>query len=70
MTKQQKLLLKSAILTMSFVQMSTTAIAPFLADIGRAFPEAPTEKVQFLMTFPSMSPTILESPVSVFSICF
>ncbi|MBR2262957.1 MAG: MFS transporter [Firmicutes bacterium] len=54
MTKQQKLLLKSAILTMSFVQMSTTAIAPFLADIGRAFPEAPTEKVQFLMTFPSI----------------
>ena len=47
-------LLKSAILTMSFVQMSTNGIAPFLADIARAFPEASTQKVQFLMTFPSI----------------
>ena len=54
MTKQQKLLLKGAILTMSFVQMSTNAIGPFLADIGQAFPEAATEKVQLLMTFPSI----------------
>ncbi len=54
----QSLLLKSAILTMSFVQLCTNAIGPFLADIGRAFPEAPTEKVQFLMTFPSLFGTV------------
>ena len=47
-------LLKAAILTMSFVQMSTNGIAPILADIAKAFPEASTQKVQFLMTFPSI----------------
>ena len=39
---------------MSFVQMSINGIAPILADIAETFPEASTQKVQFLMTFPSI----------------
>ena len=47
-------LLKAAILTMSFVQMGTNGIAPILAQIAAAFPEASAQTVQFLMTFPSI----------------
>lgn len=47
-------LLKAAILTMSFVQMGTNGIAPILAQIAAAFPEATSTSVQFLMTFPSI----------------
>lgn len=47
-------LLKGAILTMSFVQMGTNGIAPILAQIAAAFPEASSSTVQFLMTFPSI----------------
>ena len=46
--------IQAAILTMSLVQMSTNGIAPILSDLGRAFPEASTSAVQFLMTFPSL----------------
>lgn len=46
--------LKAAILTMSFVQMGTNGIAPILAQIAAAFPDASAQTVQFLMTFPSM----------------
>ena len=46
--------IKAAILTMSFVQMATNGIAPILADIAKAFPEASTTNIQFLMTFPSL----------------
>lgn len=46
--------IKAAILTMSFVQMATNGIAAVLADITKAFPEASTANIQFLMTFPSL----------------
>ena len=54
MNTKQKNLLKIAILTMSFVQMGTNGIAPILAQIAAAFPEASATRVQFLMTFPSI----------------
>ncbi len=39
---------------MSFVQMGTNGIAPILAQIAAAFPDASATRVQFLMTFPSI----------------
>ncbi len=54
MNTKQKNLLKIAILTMSFVQMGTNGIAPILAQIAAAFPDASATRVQFLMTFPSI----------------
>ena len=39
---------------MSFVQLGTNGIAPILAQIQAAFPEASAANVQFLMTFPSI----------------
>lgn len=47
-------LLKTAILTMSLVQMGTNGIAPILAQISGAFPQASDTAIQFLMTFPSI----------------
>ena len=46
--------LKSAILTMSFVQMTTNAVAAILADIAMQFPQASVTKIQYLMTFPNL----------------
>lgn len=46
--------LKAAILTMSFMQMATNAIAAILADISAEFPEVSTVTVQYLMTFPNL----------------
>lgn len=54
MNKKQKNLLKAAIITMSFVQMGTNGIAPILAQIADAFPDASATTIQFLMTFPSI----------------
>ena len=54
MNLRQKNLLKAAILTMSFVQMGTNGIAPILAQIAAAFPDASATRIQFLMTFPSI----------------
>lgn len=54
MNTKQKNLLKIAIITMSFVQMGTNGIAPILAQIAAAFPDASATRVQFLMTFPSI----------------
>ena len=51
---KQKNLLKLAIITMSFVQLGTNGIAPILAQIQEAFPQASAANVQFLMTFPSI----------------
>ena len=53
-TKSKTALLKSAILVMSFVQMGTNGMAPILAQIRTAFPEASDARVQYLMTFPSI----------------
>lgn len=53
-TKTETGLLKAAILTMSFVQMGTNGIAPILAQIAGAFPQASASSIQFLMTFPSI----------------
>lgn len=39
---------------MSFVQLGTNGIAPILAQIQEAFPQASAANVQFLMTFPSI----------------
>ena len=46
--------IKAAILTMSFLQMATNAIASVLADISLAFPNASATTVQYLMTFPNL----------------
>ncbi len=54
MNTKQKNLLKAAIITMSFVQLGTNGIAPILAQIQEAFPQASAANVQFLMTFPSI----------------
>lgn len=54
MNTKQKNLLKAAIITMSFVQMGTNGIAPILAQIAEAFPDASATTIQFLMTFPSI----------------
>ncbi len=51
---KSKNLLKIAIITMSLVQMGTNGIAPILAQIAAAFPEASDTGIQFLMTFPSI----------------
>jgi len=51
---KNKNLLKTAIITMSLVQMGTNGIAPILARISTAFPEASDTQIQFLMTFPSI----------------
>ena len=50
----KKTLLKTAIITMSLVQMGTNGIAPILARISAAFPQASDTTIQFLMTFPSI----------------
>ena len=52
--KHNKTGLKAAILTMSFLQMATNAIAAILADISAEFPEVSTVTVQYLMTFPNL----------------
>lgn len=52
--KLNKTGLKAAILTMSFLQMATNAIAAILADISAEFPEASTAAIQYLMTFPNL----------------
>lgn len=52
--KLNKTGLKAAILTMSFLQMATNAIAAILADISAEFLEASTVAVQYLMTFPNL----------------
>ncbi|MBQ9030896.1 MAG: MFS transporter [Parasporobacterium sp.] len=52
--------LKSAILTMSLVQLGTNAVAPILADISAAFPGNSDTTIQFLMTFPILFTMILE----------
>lgn len=46
--------LKAAILTMSFIQMATNAVASILANIAAEFPEAAVTTVQYLMTFPNL----------------
>lgn len=51
---KKKNLLKIAIITMSLVQMGTNGIAPILAQIAAAFPQASDTTIQFLMTFPSI----------------
>ena len=51
---KSKNLLKIAIITMSLVQMGTNGIAPILAQIAAAFPQASDTTIQFLMTFPSI----------------
>lgn len=51
---KHKNLLKTAIITMSLVQMGTNGIAPILAQISAAFPQASDTAIQFLMTFPSI----------------
>lgn len=50
--KQKGIIL--AILTMSVIQMGTTAITPVLSDIAQNFPELDPSEVQLLMTFPSL----------------
>lgn len=54
MNTKQKTLIKLAVITMSFVQLGTNGIAPILAQIQEAFPEASATSIQFLMTFPSL----------------
>lgn len=54
MSRRQNTLLKIAIITISFVQLGTNGIAPILAQIQEAFPQASASTIQFLMTFPSM----------------
>ena len=54
MDTREKMFLKLAIITMSFVQLGTNGIAPILAQIQEAFPAASAANVQFLMTFPSI----------------
>lgn len=51
---KNKNLLKTAIITMSLVQMGTNGIAPILAQIAASFPGASDTQIQFLMTFPSI----------------
>ena len=46
--------LKAAILTMSFIQMATNAVASILANIAVEFPETSVTTVQYLMTFPNL----------------
>ena len=46
--------LKAAILTMSFIQMATNAVASILANIASEFPDASVTTVQYLMTFPNL----------------
>ena len=46
--------LKSAILSMSFIQMATNAVSAVLADIAASFPEVSVTTVQYLMTFPNL----------------
>ena len=46
--------LKAAILTMSFIQMATNAVASILANIAAEFPETSVTTVQYLMTFPNL----------------
>ena len=46
--------LKAAILTMSFIQMATNAVASILANIATEFPDASVTTVQYLMTFPNL----------------
>ena len=65
MNSPSKNLTKTAILTMSFVQMGTNGIAPILAQIAAAFPEASPSQVQFLMTFPSIFCMILALSTTV-----
>ena len=60
MTETNNKLLKTAILTMSMVQMGTNGIGPILADISKAFPGTSDTTVQFLMTFPILFTMILE----------
>ena len=51
--------IKAAILTMSFIQMTTNAIAPILANIMESFPEKSITSVQYLMTFPNLLAVIM-----------
>ncbi len=51
--------IKAAILTMSFIQMATNAIAPILANIMERFPEKSVTSVQYLMTFPNLLAVIM-----------
>jgi len=51
--------IKAAILTMSFIQMATNAIAPSLANIIENFPENSVTSVQYLMTFPNLLAVIM-----------
>lgn len=53
-TSTNKTGIKAAILTMSFLQMATNAIASILANIAGAFPDVPALTIQYLMTFPNL----------------
>lgn len=53
-TKHQMKGLKAAILTMSFIQMATNAIASVLANISMEFPGVSATAIQYLMTFPNL----------------
>jgi len=64
---KQKNLLKVAIITMSFVQLGTNGIAPILAQIQDAFPQASAANVQFLMTFPSIFSLIFAMVCAILS---
>ena len=44
----------AAILTISFLQMATNAVASILASIAATFPDASVSAVQYLMTFPNL----------------
>lgn len=51
MSKESKLTLKFAILTIAFVATSNTIASVLLADIAKAFPEASMTAIQMVMTF-------------------
>ena len=46
--------IRMAILAMSMLQMSTMAIAPSLAEISKAFPQASVTLIQLLVTLPGL----------------
>ena len=62
--------LKAAILTMSFLQMATNAVASILADIAAAFPQASASGVQYLMTFPNLLVVVMSVVTARLTVIF
>lgn len=69
--KQDRMIgLKAAILTMSFLQMATSAIAAVLAQIAEEFLRISEITIQYLMTFPNLMIVVMSMLTARLSICF